>query len=138
RVTPEFVYVPWVFSAVFWMICGVLMGLFLNVVPETLQPKFGGLRYLHIHVGLAAGMLQMLLGLGTRILSERWGQTPPRFGGLMKGSFYLFNTAIALALWAHLAHGRGSTWLAAAAALFVLSLFMYVQAMVQKRPVASR
>lgn len=137
RVTPEYVYVPWVFSAVFWMICGVLMGLFLNVVPDTLQEKFGGLRYLHIHVGLAAGMLQMLLGLATRILSERWGQAPPRFAGLMKGSFYLFNAAIALALWAHLAHGRGSAWLAAAAGFFVLSLFMYVQAMVQKRPAPS-
>lgn len=132
RVTPEFVYVPWVFAAVFWMICGVLMGLFLNVVPETLAANYGSLRYMHMHVGLAAGMVQLILGITTRILPARWSMGPPRFDGLMKWSFYGFNAAFALILWGHFRGGTQDVFLVVGAIGFVLSLLMYVQAIIQK------
>lgn len=137
RVTPEFVYVPWVFAAVFWLICGVLMGLFLNVVPDELAAKYGSLRYVHIHVGLAAGMLQMVMGLATRTVPMAIGLPVPHFARGMKWSFYSFNAALVMILGGHLRGGTQDWLLQFGAVLFVLSLLMYVQAMVQKRPLAS-
>lgn len=125
RVTPEFVYVPWVFSAVFWLISGVLMGIFLNVVPDALAHLQGSLRWLHVHVALLGGVLQLLLGLATRIASD----PPPHFQGAMKGAFYGFNGGLVVAGAGHLAAGPQSPAVLVGAAMVLLSLLLFVQAM---------
>lgn len=137
RVTPEFVYVPWVFAAVFWLISGVLMGIFLNVVPDELADLQGSFRWLHVHVALLGGVLQLLLGLATRI-----GQDPlPRFQGAMKGAFYAFNGGLVVAGAGHLTGGAEAPAVLVGAALVLLSLLLYgrcVGGFMRGRPSARR
>lgn len=128
RVTREFVYVPWTFAGVFWLISAVLMGLFLNVVPDTLQQHFGSLRFLHVHAGLLAGVAQLLLGFHTRLLAEQTEQAPPTFQRT-KGPFYLLNAAFMALVLGHLAGGATHPAAAAGAVGTVVSLLWYVVAL---------
>jgi hypothetical protein len=97
RVTPEFVYVPWTFTGIFWLVNGVLMGLFLTVVPELLADYDGALTAIHVHIILFGGIIQLILGWLTRIIPV--DAKPPRFAGAMRGAFFAFNASVALALW---------------------------------------
>lgn len=69
RVTPEFAYVPWTFAGVFYLIAGVLLGVFLNAVPTQL-PEFAhrlpALRFTHVHTVAFGGFVTMALGFVMR------------------------------------------------------------------------
>lgn len=126
RVTPEFVYVPWTFAGIFWLVSGVLMGIFLTVVPDVLADRAGSLRSVHIHINLLGGFLQLVLAWMTRFIPGT--QSPPAFRGAMKGAFYGFNAATAVAVGNML--GNGTTlgyWIALAFA--VASAAAYIRAM---------
>ncbi|HUR25747.1 MAG TPA: hypothetical protein VM327_07025 [Candidatus Thermoplasmatota archaeon] len=79
RVTPEFTYIPWAFTAVFWLISGVLLGIFLNVVPNLYATSLGALRFTHVHIALLGGAAQVLLALAWRIVPAARGVAPPPF-----------------------------------------------------------
>ncbi len=123
-VRPEFVYIPWTFSAVFWLVAAVLMGIFLNVLPDTMMELYPTLRFAHLHVGLVGGAIQLLLGLMTRMVPMHLGRAPPRFGSGMKGSFYLFNAALAFAVFGRF-EGIFDIWVLLGFAGFTVSLGMY-------------
>lgn len=91
RVTPEFVYIPWTFTGIFWLISGVLMGIFLTVVPDLLAGFEGSLRAAHVHISIFGGVLQLILGWLTRIMPKQ--RDPPHFAGAMSASFYAFNAS---------------------------------------------
>ncbi len=94
RVTPEFIYIPFVFTAIFWLICAVLMGLFLNAVPNELAPRLPALQHAHWNAALVGGVLQMFMGLATRMV-----EAPLRFQGALRLSFFAFNGGVALWLY---------------------------------------
>lgn len=96
RVTPEFVYIPWTFTGIFWLVSGVLMGIFLNVVPELLAGVAGGLSSVHVHINIFGGILQLIMGWLTRIVPK--DEEPPRFTGAMTASYYAFNAAVVAVL----------------------------------------
>lgn len=127
-VRPEFVYIPWVFSSVFWAVTAVLMGLFLNGLPESMSHLFPALRFTHLHVGLLGGAIQLLLGLGTRQIPLAVGQKPPRFGSSMKGSFYLFNIGLAMAIYGRF-DGIGDVWVTGGLLVVIVSLLLYLKVM---------
>lgn len=104
RVTAEFVYVPWTFTGVFWLISGVLLGIFLNVVPDIYDDRVAGLRFAHVHMALFGGFAQVLLGLATRLLPAAAGQPPVSFQRA-KWGFYLLNIGLGAMLYGHLAAG---------------------------------
>ncbi|MHB1260695.1 MAG: hypothetical protein ACYC2H_03155 [Thermoplasmatota archaeon] len=79
RVTPEFTYIPWAFTAVFWLICGVLLGIFLNVIPGLYAARVDALRFTHVHIALLGGAAQVLLALAWRIVPSSRGVPPPSF-----------------------------------------------------------
>lgn len=106
RVTPEFVYIPWTFTAIFWLISAVLMGLFLNTVPDVLADRYGDLRHLHIAAGLIGGFVQLAMGLLTRIVPTETGSAPPRFQGSMRLAFFAFNGGLTLWLYGAFTGGR--------------------------------
>ncbi len=90
RVTREFVYVPWTFTGVFWLICGVLLGIFLGFAPVALPSMVAGLLFVHVHIALLGGMAQLLLGFALRWLPAWTGQQPPLFQS-SRLAFFLFN-----------------------------------------------
>ncbi len=90
RVTREFVYVPWTFTGVFWLICGVLLGIFLGFAPQALPDFVPELRFVHVHIALLGGMAQLLLGFALRWLPAWTNQQPPLFQA-SRGAFFLFN-----------------------------------------------
>ncbi len=96
RVTPEFVYIPWTFTGIFWLVCGVLMGIFLNVIPELFAGLDGTLRMVHVHIAIFGGVLQLILGWLTRIMPNE--REPPHFAGAMSGAFYAFNASVVASL----------------------------------------
>jgi hypothetical protein len=115
RVTPEFTYVPWTFAGSFWLIAGVLLGVFLNAVPDVLAPKAQALRFAHAHLLLLGGFTLLLLGYAHRILPAWLGTAPPTFRRTRLG-FYLLNAAVALLVLGRLAgDGRGGATLAGSA-----------------------
>ncbi len=73
RVTPEFAYIPWTFTGVFWLVAGVLLGIFLNAVPELMVQRLPLLRsalsFAHVHGILFGGFAMLLMGYATRTLS---------------------------------------------------------------------
>ncbi len=95
RVTPEFTYIPWVFTGVFWLVCGVLLGVFLNAVPDLFAERVAGLRFTHAHAVLVGGFAQVGLGLAMRLVPQHRGAAPlPFHEG--KWGFYALNLGLAL------------------------------------------
>lgn len=133
RVTPEFVYIPWTFAATFWLVCGVLMGVFLNAVPDVLAHRADDLRFTHLHIALLGGAAQYWMGWLTRLLPREAGMAPPRFQGPVKGSFYALNASVALAVW-----GRflpSPSWQSVLALLLLaLSLALFFRSMRRYMP----
>lgn len=117
RVTPEFTYIPWVFTGVFWLVCGVLLGVFLNAVPDALADRFSGLRFTHGHAILLGGMAQVAIGLAMRIVPASRGVPPVAFHQ-GKWGFYALNLGMALLVAARLAQAP-SQWLAPAGGALV-------------------
>jgi hypothetical protein len=97
RVTPEFVYVPWVFAGVFWVIAGVLLGIFLNAVPALFIDRLPALRFTHVHAVVLGGAAQLFLGFLLRIAPRDLARPPPAFGRTRWG-FYAWNLGCALLL----------------------------------------
>jgi hypothetical protein len=99
RVTPGFAYIPWVFAGVLWVVTGVLLGLFLNVVrAEVLADRLPALRAIHFHLVLFGGALQLALAFAARL----WVAEPVPFA-THKWAFYALNVALALLAWGALA-----------------------------------
>ncbi len=90
------------FSAIFWLIVGLLVGLWLAAemfMPQlNLTPwlSFGRLRVVHTN-GLAFGFALAAIFSCTYYFLQRLTKTPLAFPGLAKFHLYLFNIAIALA-----------------------------------------
>lgn len=101
RVTPEFTYIPWVFTGVFWLVCGVLLGVFLNAVPDALADRFAGLRFTHAHGILVGGMVQIALGMAMRLVPAG-REAPPLSFHRAKWAFYALNLGLAVLLAGHL------------------------------------
>lgn len=124
RVTPEFVYIPWTFTGIFWLISAVLLGLFLNGVPDVLTDKAAALRFTHIHIALWGGAAQLLMSWSIPALAELRGTPLPRFDGRMKGAFYAYNAAVTLAVWgAFTAAAAWASWTALALTALALALY---------------
>lgn len=107
RVTQEFTYVPWTFAGVFWLIAGVLLGIFLNAVPELFADRKAALTFAHVHATLLGGMALLLLGYATRVLPAAQGRPPPPFTRTRWG-FWALNLAVCLLVGGNLADGPGS------------------------------
>jgi hypothetical protein len=95
RVTAEFSYIPWAFTAVFWLISGVLLGIFLNVIPDVYASNVAALRFTHVHIALLGGAAQVLLALAWRIVPASRGVGPPPFSTGRWG-FWGLNLGLAL------------------------------------------
>lgn len=108
RVTPEFTYIPWAFTAVFWLLSGVLLGIFLNVVPDAFADVAASLRFVHVHIALLGGASQLLLALAWRLLPAHRGAPPPPFHGLARAGFFALNAGLVLLLAGHVG-ARGAT-----------------------------
>lgn len=129
RVTPEFTYVPWAFTAVFWLLSGVLLGIFLNVVPGIYAAQKGALRFTHVHVALLGGAAQLLLALAWRVVPAARGVPPPTFARGRWG-YWGVNLGLALLLVGRFRADAVPTWFLAGAALVLLGLaasFMTLQ-----------
>lgn len=124
RVTPEFVYVPWTFTGIFWLISAVLLGLFLNAVPDVLADRAASLRFTHVHAALWGGLGQLLLSWAIPVAAQLRGTPLPRFDGRMKGAFHAYNAAVALVLWARFT-GAGAWAMWTALGLTLLGLLLY-------------
>jgi nitric oxide reductase large subunit len=94
RVTPTFNYVPWTFAGAFWIISGVLLGIFLQAVPAALADKRLALRFTHAHALLAGGVMMLFLGYLLKLLPAWTGRSEPTFAAT-RWSFYLLNAGIA-------------------------------------------
>ncbi len=94
RVTPEFSYIPWTFSAVFWMVSGVLLGLFMSFTPDALASYTPALRATHVHIMVLGGMVQAGIGLAMRLLARDGGTRPPPFHR-HRLAFLVFNGGMA-------------------------------------------
>ncbi|MEK6976074.1 MAG: hypothetical protein AABY18_07010 [Candidatus Thermoplasmatota archaeon] len=104
RVTPEFTYIPWVFTGVFWLVCGVLLGVFLNAVPDAFADRLGALRFTHAHSVLLGGFVQIAIGLAMRIVPMARGVGPlPFHEG--KWGFYALNLGLTLLVAGQLGSG---------------------------------
>ncbi len=115
RVTPGFAYIPWVFAGVLWVVVGVLLGLFLNIVPSLFADRLPALRTIHVHLMLFGGFLQLGLAFAARTLAA----TPVPFSK-HKWSFYALNIALGLLAWGALADS--ATLMAESAGLALLGL----------------
>lgn len=129
RVTPQYVYVPWTFAGIFWLVSGVLLGLFLNVVPDALAAQAPGLRWIHIHINLFGGFILLLMGWSTRIFPDLHGEEPPVFAGAMRAAFLLLNIALLIGAIAILQGPPTSDLFVSAGLLSVLGLLFYGVAM---------
>ncbi len=137
RVTPEFVYIPWTFTGIFWLISAVLLGLFLNAVPDVLAERGLALRYTHIHMALWGGAVQLLMSWSIPAFAAFNNAPLPRFDGRMKGSFYAFNGAITLAIWAQFTGAAvWAMWTALGLTVLALALFGRTVALKRTTPVA--
>lgn len=126
RVTPEFTYIPWVFTGVFWLVCGVLLGVFLNAVPEAFADRLPALRFTHAHSVLLGGFVQVALGLAMRIVPMARGIAPIPFQE-GKWGFYALNLGLALLVAGQLGSGtdgRAFQWGGLLALLGVAVAFM--------------
>jgi nitric oxide reductase large subunit len=120
RITPEFVYVPWVFAGVLWILCGILMGMLLRAIPPQFEAKRAALSAIHSHSILVGGFLMLAMGLMTRLVPLDQGRPPPRFDQV-KWSFYGLNIALGLFAVGKLADD-GTWWTAAASVSILLAV----------------
>ena len=121
RVTPEFTYVPWVFTGVFWIVSGVLLGIFLNAVPDAFAARFGALAFTHAHAVLLGGFVQVAIGLAMRIVPLTRGAPPlPFHRG--KWAFYALNVGLALLVAGQLGAGVDGRAFQAGGALALLGV----------------
>jgi hypothetical protein len=131
RVTPEFTYIPWAFTAVFWLLSGVLLGIFLNAVPEAFAGQASALRFTHVHIALLGGAAQVLLALAWRILPAEHGNPPPPFAGMARFGFFAFNGGLCALL-----YGRfhdGLAWFDGGAVAVALGLALSLAALARAR-----
>ncbi|MES2154747.1 MAG: hypothetical protein V4510_06380 [bacterium] len=117
RVTPEFAYIPWTFAGVFWLIAGVLLGIFLNAVPALFADRLPALRFAHIHGILYGGFAILLMGYATRTLSEQ----PVPFRRT-RWAFYAANVGLILMIVGELQAGPVSATFRAGALLAALGV----------------
>ncbi len=104
RVTPEFAYVPWTFAGVFWIVAGVLLGIFLNAVPALFADRLPALRFAHIHGILFGGFGLLFMGYATRALP----QDPVPFSRT-KWAFYATNLGLLVMIVGNIQQGIDST-----------------------------
>ncbi|MEA3143446.1 MAG: hypothetical protein QOG31_770 [Thermoplasmata archaeon] len=119
RVTPEFSYVPWAFAGVFWLIAGVLLGIFLNAVPSLLASRAGALRFTHVHATLLGGAAQLFLGYLLHV-RPRDRRLPPSSFQSGRWGFYGWNLGTALLLGGSLA--ASPLWTAAGTLILGLGM----------------
>ncbi len=124
RVTPVFAYVPWTFTAVWWLVAAVLLGLFLAIVPDALIEWMPRLRLVHIHMALLGGVIQMAIALMLRALPEAAGAAPPPFSR-HKAAFLLFNGGFSVLLLAWLA-GLEVAWQLGGSAAMAVGLALVI------------
>ena len=125
RVTPAFAYIPWTFAGVLWLVCGVLMGWFLNAVPAPLADAYPSLRFTHAHFALLGGIAQVYLGLLPRELAA-WNRRPVLpFTGTARGAFYGLNAGLLLLVVGRFGAGVGGTAFLGGAGLTLLSLALH-------------
>lgn len=126
RVTPEFAYIPWTFAGVFWLIAGVLLGVFLNAAKAQMdagnftREVVAGLTFVHVHAALFGGFAMLLMGFAIRLLPAAAGQAPAPFNRT-KWSFYGFNLALILLFYGRVAP-NGTTVFQAGGILAAISL----------------
>lgn len=120
RVTPEFSYIPWMFAGVFWLLSGILLGLFLNAVPEPLEHLAPSLRLVHLHAALFGGAAQVLVALLVRALPMEAGAGPPPFGR-SRLAFLGWNAGLAAMVVGALGAGTGGAAFAAGSVVAALS-----------------
>lgn len=129
RVTPQFAYVPWTFAGVFWLIAGVLLGLFINAArfqvdsgnfPEGI---LAALSFIHVHAALLGGFAMLLLAFATRLLATARGQSPAPFSRT-KWSFYGLNVAILAMGYGALRPGPALFWGSLLATLSLAAWFI--------------
>ncbi|HEX2065328.1 MAG TPA: hypothetical protein VHI93_00810, partial [Candidatus Thermoplasmatota archaeon] len=132
RVTSEFSYVPWTFAGVFWLIAGVLLGIFLNAVPGLLASRAPALRFAHVHAVLAGGAAQLFLGYLLHV-RPRDRRLPPSSFRSGRWGFHGWNLGTALLLVGALAQApawalAGSLALALALAAWFMTLLASLRA----------
>jgi len=111
RVTPEFAYIPWTFAGVFWLIAGVLLGLFMNAVLAKYPDFVAPMRFVHGHAALLGGFAQLVMGLATRLVPAARGDGPAPFHRT-RWSFLGLNLAVVLLIVGRLEGGvQGTTFL---------------------------
>jgi hypothetical protein len=118
RVTPEFAYIPWTFAGVFWLITGVLLGLFLNAAVARFPEHLDSLAFVHAHAALYGGFGMLLMGFATRILPDGLGRLPIPFQRT-KWAFYGLNVGLILLFYGQLTDD--STMLLSGGALCALA-----------------
>lgn len=126
RVTPEFTYIPWAFTAVFWLMSGVLLGIFLNVVPDVFAESASSLRFTHVHIALLGGAGQLLLALAWRIMPAGRGASPPPFRGPAKLTYYALNVGLVLLIAGHFQHDADAVTPRLDSNLFILGSLLVV------------
>ena len=107
RVTPQFAYIPWTFAGVFWLVAGVLLGMFLPAAGLRFPASLAGLRFVHAHAALLGGFAMLLLGFATRILPAAAGRPPTPFSRT-QWAFYGLNLALCVLSYGRLTGGVGS------------------------------
>ncbi|HET6398147.1 MAG TPA: hypothetical protein VFH47_01160, partial [Candidatus Thermoplasmatota archaeon] len=116
RVTPEFAYVPWIFAGVFWLLSGILLGLFLNAARGAFPAHFGALRATHAYSALLGGVLLLATGWLQRLLPA----APPHIPfHRVRLPFLAMNAGLACILAGRL--GASPPWSAAGAGLLLAS-----------------
>ncbi|MFO1532132.1 MAG: hypothetical protein ABR562_00300 [Thermoplasmatota archaeon] len=121
RVTPEFAYIPWTFAGIFWLVAGVLLGLFLSAAAVRFPAVLPSLRFVHVHATLLGGFAMLLMGFATRILPAAVGRPPVPFSRT-RWAFYGLNVALPTMFYGHLTAGIDSTPFIAGAVLAGVSL----------------
>lgn len=121
RVTPEFNYVPWVFAGSFWIISGVLLGMFVRVAGTAIPDAVAQLRFIHAHSLLAGGFVLLFLGFLLKLLATWAGTRQPTFHET-KWSFYALNLGLAMLVVGRLSTGVGGAWFQWGAALSLVGL----------------
>lgn len=104
RVTPEYAYIPWTFAGVFWIVAGVLLGIFLNAVPALFVDRMAALTFAHIHGILFGGFAMLFMGYATRALPA----APVPFNRT-KWAFYGANVGLLLMIVGNIQNGAEST-----------------------------
>lgn len=125
RVTQQFVYVPWTFAGVFWLLAAVLLGVFLQPAVRTFSPQtVVDLARVHANVALVGGFGTLMLGYLTRL----WAQdpaAPPSFAS-MRWSFYALQASIGLGLYGILAARSWAMGAAAGLGLVALAGWFFI------------